>query len=124
LQVQGKSFGTIVEVHETMWDWNTPNICRGTLANWYKVVGNSGSLFSLFGGKEASTKLEETFKKMICTEVVYDGGPLSIVRRMVPEDELTFILWASKSPKAPFHTHDYSLDKYARETWSAAARAC
>jgi hypothetical protein len=125
LQVQGRSFDTIVEVHETMWDWDTPSVCRGTLVNWYEVVhprDNRGE----FRTNETRTKSEESFKKMICAEVVCESGAKSIVRRMVPRDELTLILWASKSPKSTFDTGGFRLDYLTPrlwQTWSEAARA-
>jgi hypothetical protein len=110
LQVRGRSFDTIVRVHETMWDWDTPNICRATLANWYEFVHRRGS--------KGGFRTKESFRKIICAEVVCKSGANTTVRRMVPEDELTCILWASKSLKWPV-----SLNPLAEQTWSQTARA-
>jgi hypothetical protein len=99
LKVQGVMFGTITLVKEVMWGGNVASICRGTLLNWWDECKSNN---------RAGCK----FWKIVCAEVVC-GLPSNIgVRRTIPEDELTFIMWALESDKSPFRLLDHNFAEH------------
>jgi hypothetical protein len=87
------------KVGEVMWGGDVPSIWQSTLLSWKNALL---AFRQFFAGTMAST---QDFWRLICGDVIHrDEGIGQTWSRARKYDELTFMMWAMKSPKSPFQT--------------------
>lgn len=120
LLVQGLAIGRVTFTGMTMWG-DVASVSRDTLGQWLKMlhgiktVGPLGSM-----GCEREANRAWNFWKLICADIICGQFAGSKVRRALFDDELTFVVWAQRSERSPFHK-DFEWD--SDDMWSDAARA-
>jgi hypothetical protein len=75
-----------------MWGGDTPSVCRDTLSKWW----------GMFSTLSEDLYTESSFWRLVCGDVISGPEAKISIRRMKPEDELTFVAWALRSPKSPW----------------------
>lgn len=103
LDIKGRRVDKVQDVGETMWG-EDPVSCRMTLQDWWYLM-------------DVRKDLRHCFWRIVCADIIYDASSNKKLRRTQPEDELDFVLWASKSDMSPFTS--YTMEAF----WSQAATA-
>ncbi|KAJ4287344.1 hypothetical protein N0V90_012742 [Kalmusia sp. IMI 367209] len=118
LELQAARTGVVTQVEETMWG-DSADASRSTIRKWFEALESAIP-------QKASTRQPSVthFWKLICADIFCGQVSSSSkveVRRITPEDEITFVCWAVQSPRSPFNLRLYPNDrddKEDKDDWS------